>query len=151
MVEQSVQKNAQTVEDFFETNPVLSQRKQNLIGIDRRKEIFNSIFQNFLNNNNIKHYSRNSSLGAVFAERFNRTIRELQKLVFETGDSKWIDLLSVITKQHNNRVHIFTKLTPKRASLKENEGLDFPNLLETRNKMKPKLNKFMISLELPIR
>ena len=69
-------------------------RKPNLIESDRGKEFYNNIFQDFLNKNNIKLYSRNSSFGSVFAERFNRTIRDLLKRpVFEKGDGNWIDVL----------------------------------------------------------
>ena len=97
------------------------------------------MFQDFLNKNNIKHYSRNSSFGSVFAERFNRTIRDLlKKVVFEKGDGKWIDILQVITKQYNNKVHSYTKLTPMQASLKKNEGYVYKNLLDKRKKVKPK-------------
>ena len=100
---------------------------------------FSNIFQDFLNKNNIKIYSRNSSLGSVFAERFNRTIRDLlKKPVFERGDANWIDVLLTIRKQYNNRVHSSTKLSPKDASLKKNEGYVYNNLLDKRNKIKPK-------------
>ena len=100
-----------------------SKRSPNLIEIDRGKEFYNNIFQDFLNKNNIKLYFRNSSYGAVFAERFNRTIRDLlKKVVFEKGDANWIDVLQTITKQYNNRIHSSTKLSPKDASLKKNEG-----------------------------
>ena len=99
-------KNAQTIKDSFENILISSKRKPNLIETDRGKEFYNNIFQDFLNKNNIKLYSRNSSYGAVFAERFNRTIRDLlKKPVFEKGDSNWIDILPTITKQHNNRMH----------------------------------------------
>ena len=77
-------KNAQTIKDSFENISISSKRKPNLIESDRGKEFYNNIFQDFLNKNNIKLYSRNSSYGAVFAERFNRTIRDLpKKPVFE--------------------------------------------------------------------
>ena len=113
-------KNAQTIKDSFENILITSKRKPNLIEIDRGKEFYNNIFQDFLNKNNIKLYSRNTSLGAVFAERFNRTIRDiLKKIVFEQGDGKWIDILPTITKQYNNRIHSSTKLTPIQASLKK--------------------------------
>ena len=75
-------KNAQTIKDSFEKIIISSKRKPNLIESDRGKEFYNNIFQDFLNKNNIKHYSRNSSYGAVFAERFNRTIRDLLKNLF---------------------------------------------------------------------
>ena len=132
-------KNAQTIKDSFENILINSKRKPNLIETDRGKEFYNNIFQDFLNKNNIKLYSRNSSYGAVFAERFNRTIRDLLKRpVFEKGESNWIDVLPTITKQYNNRIHSSTKLSPKDASLKKNEGFVFKNLLDKRKKIKPK-------------
>ena len=132
-------KNAQTIKDSFENILISSKRSPNLIESDRGKEFYNNIFQDFLNKNNIKLYSRNSSYGAVFAERFNRTIRDLlKKIVFERGDANWIDVLPTITKQYNNRIHTSTKLTPIQASLKKNEGYVYKNLLDKRNKIKPK-------------
>ena len=132
-------KNAQTIKDSFENILIGSKRKPNLIETDRGKEFYSNIFQDFLNKTNIKHYSRNTYLGAVFAERFNRTIRDLlKKIVFEKGDGNWIDVLPIITKQYNNKVHSSTKLSPKDASLKKNEGLVYKNLLDKRKKVKPK-------------
>ena len=132
-------KNAQTIKDSFENILITSKRKPGLIETDRGKEFYNNIFQDFLNKNNIKLYSRNSSYGAVFAERFNRTIRDLlKKIVFEKGDGNWIDILQTITKQYNNRIHSSTKLTPIQASLKKNEGYVYKNLLDKRKKAKPK-------------
>ena len=132
-------KNAQTIRDSFESILTNSKRKPNLIETDRGKEFYNNIFQEFLNKNNIKIYSRNTSSGAVFAERFNRTIRDLlKKIVFEQGDGNWIDNLQTITKQYNNRIHSSTKLTPIQGSLKKNEGYVYKNLLDKRKKIKPK-------------
>ena len=132
-------KNTQTIKDSFETILIGSKRKPNLIESDRGKEFYNNIFQDFLNKNNIKLYSRNSSYGAVFAERFNRTIRDLlKKPVFEKGDVNWIDVLPTITKQYNNRTHSSTKLTPILASVKKNEGYVYKNLLDKRKKIEPK-------------
>ena len=132
-------KNAQTIKDSFENIIISSKRKPNLMETDRGKEFNNNIFQDFLNKNNIKLYSRNRSYGAVFAERFNRTIRGLlEKIVFEHGDANWIDVLPTITKQYNNRIHSSTKLNPIQASLKKNEGYVYKNLLDKRKKVKPK-------------
>ena len=132
-------KNAQTIKDSFENILISSKRKPNLVESDRGKEFYNNIFQDFLNKNNIRLYSRNSSYGAVFAERFNRTIRDLlKKIVFEHGNANWIDVLPTITKQYNNKVHSSTKLTPIQASLKKNEGFVYKNLLDKRKKIKPK-------------
>ena len=132
-------KNAQTIKDSFENILLKAKRKPNLIESDRGREFYNIIFQDFLNKNNIKLYSRNSSVGAVFAERYNLTIRNLLKRpVFEKGDGKWIDVLPTITKQYNNRTHSSTKLTPIQASLKKNEGFVYKNLLDKRKKVTPK-------------
>ena len=132
-------KNAQTIKDSFENILINSKRKTNLIETDRGKEFYNNTFQDFLNKNNIKLYSRNSSYGAVFAERYNLTIRNLLKRpVFEKGDGNWIDVLPTITKQYNNKVHSSTKLTPIQASLKKNEGYVYKNLLDKRKKKTPK-------------
>ena len=132
-------KNALTIKDSFENILISSKRKPGLIESDRGKEFYNNVFQDFLNENNIKLYSRNSSYGAVFAERFNRTIRDLlKKIVFEKGDANWIDVLPTITKQYNNRIHSSTKLSPKDASLKKNEGYVYKKSLDKRKKVKPK-------------
>ena len=131
--------NALTIQDSFENKIINSERKPNQIESDRGKDFYNNIFQDFLNKNNIKLYSRNISNGAVFAERFNRTIRDLlKKPVFEKGDGNWIDVLHIITKHYNNRIHSSTKLTPIQASLKKNEGYVYNNLLQKGKKVKPK-------------
>ena len=132
-------KNAITKKDSFENILLSSKRKPKLFESDRGKEFYNNIFQDFLNKNNIKIYSRNTDLGDHFAERFSRTIRDLlKKIVFEQGDAKWIDILQSITKQYNNRVHSSTKLSPKDASLKKSEGYVYKNFLDKRKKIKPK-------------
>ena len=134
-----LKKNAQTIKDSFENILISSKRKPNLIESDRGKEFYNNNFRDFLNKNNIKIYSRNTSLGAVFAEKFNRTIRDLlTKIVFERCDANWIDVLRTITKQYTNRIHSLTKLSPKDASLKKNEGFAYKNLLDKRKKITPK-------------
>ena len=113
-------KNAITIKDSFENILISSKRRPNFLEGDRDRGFYNNLFQDFLNKNNINLYSRNSSYGAVFAERFNRTIRDLlKKPVFEKGDGNWIDILPTITKQYINRIHSSTKLSPIQASLKK--------------------------------
>ena len=58
---------------------MISERKPKLFESDRCKKFYNKIFQKLLKINNYKHCSRNSSIGAVFAERFDRTIGDLFK------------------------------------------------------------------------
>ena len=99
----------------------------------------NKTFGDFLNKSNIKKYSRYSSLGAVTAEHFKRTIRDLLKRsVFEQGDGNWFHDLPIITKQCNHRTNSSTKLTPTEGSLIKNEGYVYQNLLEKRLEEKAK-------------
>ena len=115
-------KNAQATKVTFEKIPLGSKISPNLIETNRVKEIFSKIFTYFSNRNNIKRYSRYSSLGAVFPERLNRTIRDLpKKAVFERGDTIWNVVLPTLRKQYNIRIQTSTKLTPIQASLKKNE------------------------------
>ena len=115
-------KNGQTLKDAFESILIPSKRKPGLIETDRGKEFFNIIFQNSLNNNNIIHYATNSLFSAVFAATFNRTIRDLPKRpVFQSRYGNWIDILTTMTKQYNNRTRSSTKLTPIENSLKKRE------------------------------
>ena len=72
-------KKAQSIKHSFENINSSSKRKPGLVETDRGKEFYNNDFQIFKNNNTIKHYPRNSDLGAVLAERFNPTIRNLLK------------------------------------------------------------------------
>ena len=48
-------KNAHTIKDSFGNNLLTSRRKPNLFETDRGTEFHIIIFQNFLNNSNIKH------------------------------------------------------------------------------------------------
>ena len=133
-----LKKTAQIIREVFENILKSSERRPNLMEVIR-KELYNSIFQNFLNNKNNKQETSNTSIVAVFAERFNRTIRDiLKRPVFERGDSNWIDVLVTITKQYNGRVHTSSKLTPIQASLKKTKGFVYQNLLDKRKKMEPK-------------
>ena len=130
---------------------ISSRRKPGLIESDRGKEFYSNIFQDFLNKNNIKIYSRNKSYGAVFAERFNRNIRDLLKRpVFEKGDGNWIDDLQSITKQYISRMLSSTKLTPIQASLKKTEAYVNKNSFDKREKIKPKfqVNKLVRTADL---
>ena len=68
-------KYSQSIKDAFSQIFKTSKRKPSRLETDDGKEYVNGNFSEFLNNNNIKRYSRYTDKGAVFAERFNRTIR----------------------------------------------------------------------------
>ena len=132
-------KYASTIKDSFEQIITNSKRKRNLIETDDGKEFANKIFESYLTSQNIKRYSRYTSKGAVFAERFNRTIRNLlKKPVFENGDANWVDILDSIINKYNNTIHSSTKMTPIQASKITNQKKVLNNLQDKRKKQKPK-------------
>ena len=132
-------KYAQSITDAFSQIIKTSKRKPNLLETDDGKEYVNKMFNEVLDNHFIKRYSRSTALGAVFAERFNRTIRNfLKKPVFEKGKADWLSELPSLIKQYNNTVHHSTKLTPIKASKNANEKLVFSNLQDRRVKQQPK-------------
>ena len=80
------------MKDCFE-NCFYLRKNAKLVETDRGKQFYNIIFQNSPNRSKIKSYSRNTNLGAVFGERFNRTSREFPKTpVFEKGVGNWVNI-----------------------------------------------------------
>ena len=132
-------KYSQSITDAFSQIIKTSKRKPNLLETDDGKEYVNKIFNDFLNNNKIKRYSRYTDKGAVFAERFNRTIRNLlKKPVFLAGNADWLSELPSVIKQYNNTIHHSIKMTPIQASKKSNQKLVYNNLKDDREVQKPK-------------
>ena len=110
---------------------ISSKRKPNLIDTDRGKNFLNKITYELLHKNAIKRSSCYTSRGAVFAERFNRTVRDLLgRLVCEKGDANLTDVTPTIAKHFKNRVQLSANLTPIEISLKKNERYVFLYLLD---------------------
>ena len=133
-------KYAQSITDAFSQIIKSSRRKPNLLETDDGKEFVNKIFNEFLNDHNIKTYSRYTDKGAVFAERFNRTVRNLlKKPVFEKGKADWLSELQSVIKKYNNTYHHSIKMSPIPASKKVNEKEVYSNLQDRRIKQRSKL------------
>ena len=133
-------KNSQTITNEFSNKLTTSKRKPLKIETDRGSEFYNSIFQNFLRNKNIHHYSRFRDKGPSIAERVIRTLRNLlKKPLFLVGNANWISELPSVIKQFNNTFHYSIKMTPIQASKKVNEKEVFSNLKDNREIQKPKL------------
>ena len=110
-----------------------SNRKPSHLETDDGKEYVNKIFNEFLNNNNIKRHSHYTDKGAVIAERFNRTIGNLlKKPVFLAGNADWLSELPSVIKKYNNTIHSSIKMTPNQASKKSNERKVYSNLKDKR-------------------
>ena len=122
-------KYAQSITDAFSQINKTSRRKPNLLETDDVKEYVKKICKEFLNNHNVERYSRYADKGAVFAERFNRTIRNLlKKPVFLAGNADWLSELPSVIKQYKNKIHHSIKMTLTQASEKSYENLVFTNL-----------------------
>ena len=84
------------------------------------RNMLTKVFNDFLNNNKVKKCSPYTDKGAVFAERFNWTIRYLlKKPVFEKVKSGRLSELPSIIKKYIDTIHNSTKVTPNQASKKQ--------------------------------
>ena len=79
---------------------ITSNRKPFSIENGRGKDFHNTLFQDLLNKNNIKYFSRSTYLGAVFAKRPNCTIRDFRKRHVFEKKSNWIVITPTITKRY---------------------------------------------------
>ena len=139
-------KFAQTITDEVSNLINKSKRKPNLIETDDGKEFGNKTFNEFLKLNDIKRYSRYTNKGAVFAGRFNRTIRcLLKKPVFEKSIANWLDEIILVIKKYNNTIHHSTKMTPTDASkrIKEEEIYNILQDKRTKRKSNHKVGDFV--------
>ena len=132
-------KYAQSITDAVSQTVKSSKRKPNLLETDDGKDYVNKFFNNFFNNKNNRRYSRYTDKGAVFAEQFNGTIRNLlEKPVFLAGYGYWINELPPVNKQNIITIRHSTKMTPIQASKKSNEKLVCSNLQDKRKILDPK-------------
>ena len=132
-------KYGHSITDAFSGIIKSSKRKPILFETDDGKEYVNKIFYEFLNNNKIKRYSRYTDEGAVFAERFKRTVRKLlRKPVFEKGKADWLSKLPSVINKYNDTIHSSKKMKPIDASKKSNEKEVYSNIEDRRVRQKPK-------------
>ena len=110
-------KYSQTITNEFSNILTTSKRSPLKIESDRGSEFYKNIFQIFLKNKNIQHYSRFTDKGPSIAERVIRTVRNLfKKPVLLAGNANWISQLPSVIKQNNNSFHHSIKMTPIQAS-----------------------------------
>ena len=134
-------KYSQTITNDFSNIWTTSKRKPLKIESERGSEFYNNIFQNSIKTKNIQHYSRFTDKRPSIAERVIRTVLSLlKKTVFLAGNANWISELPSVIKQYINTTHNPTKMKPIDASKKSNEKLVYSNLMDDREKKKPKFN-----------
>ena len=92
--------NAQSITNSFENYLKSYKQKPNLMETDDGSELVSILSTNHSKHKSTKRFSRNSSLGAVFAERLNRTNMDfLKKPNFKQSVVNWVDELSTISTQ----------------------------------------------------
>jgi hypothetical protein len=83
------------------------------IWADEGKEFYNGLFKEWCKENDILLYSTHSGLKSVFAERFNRTMKEAFYLYFANHlHTSYLKFLPIFMDEYNHRIHSSTKKTP---------------------------------------
>ena len=127
--------------DAFSQIVKSSKRRPNLLGTDDGEEYVKKIFNEFLNHRNIKISFRITALGAVFAEKIDRTICNLlKKPIFPKGNADWLSELPSAIKNYNKTNHQSTKMKPIDTSLKKKEREVHSNLQDKRKNLTQNLN-----------
>ena len=79
--------------------------------------------------NLVELYSTENEGKSSVIERFNRTNKEkLFRFLSPNNRRKYVDILDLLVEQYNNTIHSSIKMTPKEASLKEDEHKLWRNL-----------------------
>ena len=95
-------------------------RKPNKFQTDKGKEFMNSTIQNYLKENNVKHFYSYSDFKAAMVERFNRTLKTKMYRYFTTvGNHRYIDALPDLVSSYNNSVHRTIGMAPSAVKEKD--------------------------------
>ena len=112
-------------------------RKPTKLWFDKESGIYSKDFREFLNKNEVKLYSTESDLKAVFVERFNRTLEnKLYPIMTYRGVQIWYDVLDHEMEKYNNTRQRTIKMTPTEGSLPENSK-QISALLSVDNRVLP--------------
>lgn len=104
------------ITDIFEEG-----RKPKILQVDKGSEFYNAHVKAVLKKYNVKIFSLNSETKSAFVESFNRTLKRRMTRLFDTTQSfRYIDKLPAIVKGYNSTKHSSIKMTPIKASKKEN-------------------------------
>ena len=88
--------------------------------VDEGKEFYNSEMKKYCKEKNINMYHTYTGLKSVYAERFNRTLRDLMFNYLHSNDVKnYLNGLSGIVETYNNTYHKSIKETPYNVYVKD--------------------------------
>lgn len=91
-------------------------KRPQYLWVDQGSEFYNKKVKEYLKNTKI--YSTYSGLKSVYAERFNRTLKNKMFEVFtELQNEEWTKFLDMLVKDYNDDVHSSTGKTPESVYL----------------------------------
>ena len=92
--------------------------KPKLLQTDKGTEFLNSTFQQFLKENNIRHYtSENEDIKCSVVERWNRTLKtKMWKYFTYASTQRYLDVLPALVESYNNSYHRSIKMTPNQVN-----------------------------------
>ena len=93
-----------------------------IITSDNGSEFLNKQVQNWMNKNDITHYTgepgQKNILGKI--ERFNRTLKlRMENHFLASGKTEWYNVLDDLVKNYNNTYHSSIKMKPKHVKEKD--------------------------------
>ena len=122
-----------------------SKRKPTMLWTDKGSEFISKHFKEFLKKEKITLYHTENEEKSSVVERWNRTTKNrMWKMFTANNNTVYWDKLDKLVNDYNNTKHSSVKMSPKKASKKENEEKVFVNLYGDLIYWKPKKPKFSI-------
>jgi hypothetical protein len=109
-------KTGVTIREAFAT--MITDVKPKLLQTDKGSEFLNSTFQQFLKENNIRHYtSENEDIKCSVVERWNRTLKtKMWRYFTHAATQRYLDVLPALVESYNNSYHRSIKMTPNQVT-----------------------------------
>jgi len=97
---------------------MIKETKPKFLQTDKGSEFLNSTFQQFLKENNIRHYtSENEDIKCSVCERWNRTLKtKMWRYFTYASTQRYIDVLPALVESYNNSWHRSIKMTPNQVT-----------------------------------
>jgi Integrase core domain len=122
---------------------VLIQQSPKNLQTDAGLEFFNKDFKKLMTKYKINHYNVYSEKKASIVERVNRTLKNMMWKEFSLqGHYKWINLLSTIVENYNNKKHRTIKMKPRDVT--KNHEKKLLDTVYNRIKISELNNKFKV-------
>ena len=108
-------KSALEVKSAFASILNDSGRRPAFVQSDKGTEFLNAIFQSYLKDNDIRHYtSENDDIKCALAESFNRTLKSKMWRYFTYSKSlRFVDVLQQLVDSYNSTPHRSIKMAPE--------------------------------------